>query len=110
MDTTNNKMELTAVIQALKTIGDNPEWKTRKIGIYTDSQYVKNGITSWIYNWERNGWLTAAKKPVKNRELWIELKSSSEKLDLSWHWVKGHAGNPNNERCDQLVKGEMAKY
>ncbi|HDQ15117.1 MAG TPA: ribonuclease HI [Sediminispirochaeta sp.] len=103
--TTNNKMELTAVIQALAYVGQ----EKRGIEVYTDSRYVKNGISSWIHKWERNGWMTSAKKPVKNRELWQKLKSLSDDLQVHWHWVKGHAGDRWNERCDQLVQEEMAK-
>ena len=106
--TTNNKMELTAVIEALRTAREEFSASARRVEFYTDSQYVKNGITSWIYNWEKNGWITSAKKPVKNREYWQELRSVSSGLDLHWHWVKGHAGNELNERCDQMVQGEMA--
>ena len=107
--TTNNKMELTAVIKSLETVLKNPDLANKKIELHTDSQYVKNGISSWINNWIRNGWKTAAKKPVKNKELWIELKEVSDKLNVKWKWVKGHAGNPLNEACDQMVGEEMSK-
>lgn len=107
--TTNNKMELTAVIEGLRTARDEFSATTRRVDLYTDSQYVKNGITGWIYNWEKNGWITSAKKPVKNREYWQELKSVSSGLDLRWHWVKGHAGNELNERCDQMVQEEISR-
>ena len=98
-DTTNNKMELTAAIQALKAIE-----KKSAITLITDSKYVKDGIQSWIQNWKKNGWKTAAKKPVKNKELWIELDQLISKHTLSWEWVKGHAGNKYNEKADYLAR------
>lgn len=108
-DTTNNRMELTAVIRALEWLAA-PEGGGRKAAVlHTDSQYVRNGITQWIKNWVRNGWKTAAKKPVKNRDLWQELKSLDDELEVEWRWVKGHAGNEGNEICDALVKAEMDK-
>ena len=107
--TTNNKMELTAVIRSMEAILEDSELSNRSIDLHTDSQYVKNGISSWINNWIRNGWKTAAKKPVKNKELWIELKEVSDKLDVRWNWVKGHAGDPMNEACDSMVNEEMNK-
>ena len=108
--TTNNKMELTAVIEALETVAADESLRGRQIELYTDSQYVRNGITDWIKRWERNGWQTSAKKPVKNREYWIELKRLADTLSISWHWVKGHAGNELNEECDRLVRKETARY
>ena len=96
--TTNNIMELMAVIESLKAIS-----KPFKIEITTDSKYVKNGITSWIHNWKKNGWKTAAKKPVKNKELWIELDHLIQKHNVSWKWVKGHSGHIENERADELA-------
>jgi ribonuclease HI len=107
--TTNNKMELTAVIKSLDFIFKVSEMRDKSIDLHTDSQYVKNGISLWIKNWVRNGWMTAAKKPVKNKELWIELKEISDKLNVNWNWVKGHAGNPMNEACDHMVNEEMNK-
>jgi len=103
--TTNNKMELTAVIKALEYV----QYLSAKanVVIHTDSQYVRNGITSWIHKWVKNGWKTAAGKPVKNKELWVELKDLSDKMKITWKWVKGHAGNPLNEACDAMVKKEM---
>jgi ribonuclease HI len=96
--TTNNRMELTAVIQALTTL------KRRcKVVLYTDSEYVRNGITSWIHGWKKRGWLTADKKPVKNVELWQELEAQSLRHEIDWRWVRGHAGDPGNERADQLA-------
>ena len=96
--TTNNIMELMAVIESLKAIS-----KPFEIEITTDSKYVKNGITSWIHNWKKNGWKTAAKKPVKNKELWIELDHLIQKHNVSWKWVKGHSGHIENERADELA-------
>lgn len=104
--TTNNRMELTAVIEALQYIlTTNSSWNL--IQVYTDSQYVKQGITEWIHNWKRNGWKTASKSPVKNKMYWIALDALAEKLPVEWHWVKGHAGIELNERCDSLVRQEM---
>ncbi|KGE70664.1 ribonuclease HI [Spirochaeta lutea] len=100
--TTNNKMELTAVIEALRFIRAQGK-EDSEIIITTDSQYVKNGITTWIHSWKKNGWRTAAKQPVKNRELWEALDALAEGITISWRWVKGHSGNPMNERCDELV-------
>ena len=107
--TTNNKMELTAVIRALEFILTQ-NWERGPIEIHTDSQYVQKGITQWIEGWIRKGWVTAAKKPVKNKELWQVLKGLDDELHPSWHWVKGHAGNEYNELCDQLVAKERLKF
>jgi len=98
-DTTNNKMELTAAIQALKAFE-----KKSTITLITDSKYVKDGILSWIQNWKKNGWKTAAKKPVKNKELWIELDELIARHNITWEWVKGHAGNKHNEKADYLAR------
>ncbi|MDD4082528.1 MAG: ribonuclease HI [Sphaerochaetaceae bacterium] len=104
--TTNNRMELTAVINALKyAINKDGE----KVMLITDSQYVKNGITMWIFNWKKNGWRTANKQPVKNQDLWKELDLWTEKTKVQWSWVKGHAGNTYNEMCDSMVRIEMDK-
>lgn len=100
--TTNNQMELKSVIESLKALKEECE-----VNIYTDSKYVKNGITEWIKNWEKNGWKTANKKPVKNKELWLELLSEISKHKISWHWVKGHAGNKYNEIADELAVNEV---
>jgi len=97
-NTTNNRMELLAVIEGLKFIEPNME-----IIITTDSQYVKNGINQWIINWKRNGWKTASKKPVKNKDLWVELDSLVQNKQIKWKWVKGHSGHPGNEKADQLA-------
>jgi ribonuclease HI len=96
--TTNNRMELTAVIEALGVL------KRRcQVVIYTDSEYVRNGITTWIHGWKKRGWKTADKKPVKNVELWQALDALAARHDVDWRWVKGHAGDPGNERADQLA-------
>lgn len=107
--TTNNKMELSAAINALKAVHNLPNAKTRTINIFCDSQYVKNGITSWIQKWKQNGWRTSAKKPVLNQELWVELDRLVAGLNIKWKWVKGHAGVEYNERCDALCQKEMQK-
>ena len=109
-NTTNNRMELTAAISALDAVLKNPLWHGKKVQVYSDSQYVKNGITSWILNWKKNGWKTAAKKPVLNKELWVALDSLYGQLDVEWKWVKGHAGVKYNEMCDSLCKMEMEKF
>jgi ribonuclease HI len=97
-DTTNNRMELTAVIQALSAL------KSRcRVAVYTDSSYVKNGITTWIHSWKQRGWRTADKKPVKNVELWQRLEALAAQHDVQWHWVRGHDGDPGNERADALA-------
>ena len=98
-NTTNNRMELTAAIEALKKIQNK-----KNIKLITDSKYVKDGIQSWIINWKKNGWKTAAKKPVKNKELWIELDNLISKHSITWEWVKGHAGNKYNEKADYLAR------
>ena len=100
--TTNNQMELTATIEALKAIS-----KPSNIALYTDSQYVKNGITSWIINWKKNGWKTANKKPVANKDLWIELEKYVDFHSVNWFWVKGHSGNHYNEIADELAVKAM---
>jgi ribonuclease HI len=107
--TTNNRMELLAVINALETIKKSFDPDKDVFELYTDSKYVKQGITEWIKKWETNGFMTAARKPVKNQDLWILLRKSTFGLTLSWHWVAGHSGNVNNEECDSLVQIEIAK-
>lgn len=97
-NTTNNRMELTAVIQGLAALK-----RPCIVNIYTDSQYVKNGMQQWIHNWKARGWKTAAKQPVKNIELWQALDEAVSKHQIQWHWVKGHAGNPGNEKADELA-------
>tara|TARA_B100001250_G_scaffold413564_1_gene448113 strand:+ start:775 stop:1209 length:435 start_codon:yes stop_codon:yes gene_type:complete len=96
--TTNNIMELTAVIKSLESIKQN-----YPIMIITDSNYVKNGITDWIQSWKKNNWRTSNKKPVKNKDLWVELDSLSNLYDIEWQWVKGHSGDPGNEKADELA-------
>lgn len=98
-ETTNNRMEMLAVIEALKAVDE-----TAPVILYTDSQYVKNGIETWITSWKRNGWKTAARKPVKNKDLWEILDALTQKRRLQWVWVKGHAGHPGNERADELAR------
>jgi len=97
-DTTNNRMELTAVIRALESL-DAPS----EVDLHTDSQYVKQGIETWIHNWKRNGWKTSDKKAVKNAELWRELEAQAARHRVRWHWVKGHADNAGNLRADELA-------
>lgn len=98
-ETTNNRMELMAAISALEEL----EFPSQ-VDLHTDSTYVKDGITKWIHNWKRNGWKTAAKKPVKNVDLWKRLQAALSRHDVLWHWVKGHAGHPDNERADELAR------
>ncbi|MBQ3800857.1 MAG: ribonuclease HI [Treponema sp.] len=108
--TTNNRMELTAAISVLQTVSNEGKWAGKTVRVFIDSQYVKNGITSWIAGWKRNGWRTAAKKPVLNRDLWERLDSLASSLTVQWVWVKGHAGVKYNEVCDQLCQKEIAKF
>ena len=97
-ETTNNRMELTATIRALEALTESC-----RVEIYTDSTYVKDGITKWLSGWRARGWRTANKKPVKNQDLWTELAELTEAHEINWHWVKGHAGHPENERADALA-------
>lgn len=108
-NTTNNRMELTAAINALSIVKNTPEFKNFQITLNIDSQYVKNGITVWIKNWKLKGWKTADKKPVKNQDLWILLDELNSSMNVNWNWVKGHAGIQYNEICDQLCQKEIAK-
>ena len=108
--TTNNRMELTAAITALQVIRNTPSFAQRPVKLHIDSQYVKNGITTWIKGWKSKGWKTADKKPVKNQDLWVQLDALNEGLNINWIWVKGHAGIEYNEICDQLCKAEMDKF
>jgi len=103
--TTNNRMELTAAIMALESLKSPSE-----VDIHTDSQYVRGGVTGWIHGWKRNGWRTADKKPVKNIELWQQLDAATARHQIRWHWVKGHAGHPENERADVLARQGMAPF
>ena len=108
--TTNNRMELMAAISALEMVSSSPDLCKRKVSVYSDSQYVKNGITAWIFNWKKNGWRTASKKPVLNKDLWLRLDAAYSALSVEWNWVKGHAGITYNELCDRLCKEEMSKF
>jgi ribonuclease HI len=108
-ETTNNRMELTAVIRALEELSLRPELKDLPVTLSTDSQYVQKGITEWILAWVKNGWRTSAKKPVKNVELWKELWTLSRARAVAWHWVMGHAGDRWNEACDRLVQEEIKR-
>ncbi len=103
--TTNNRMELMAAIMALESLPANC-----KADVYTDSQYVKGGITAWMKNWKKNGWKTADKKPVKNIELWQRLENAASAHQVDWHWLKGHAGHAENERADELAREGMAPF
>ena len=103
--TTNNRMELIAVIEGLNSIQENAH-----IEITTDSMYVNNGINQWIDNWKNNGWKTAAKKPVKNKDLWQELDELVQNYSIKWIWVKGHSGHPGNERADQLANEAIEEF
>lgn len=104
-DTTNNRMELSAAINALTAL-ERPV----KITIVTDSSYVKDGITKWIHGWKSRGWKTAAKKPVKNEDLWKELEAATATHDVTWEWIKGHAGHAENEKADELAREGMAPF
>ena len=103
--TTNNRMELLGAIRALEALK-----RHTNVELHTDSNYLKNGITQWIHGWKRNGWKTADKKPVKNAELWQQLDELRSRHTVDWHWVKGHAGHPENERADELARSGMAPF
>jgi ribonuclease HI len=103
--TTNNQIELMAAISALEVLE-----RASELTIVTDSTYVKNGVTGWIHGWKKNGWKTAAKKPVKNVELWQRLDEAQARHTVNWEWVKGHAGHPENERADELARAGMAPF
>lgn len=102
--TTNNQMEMTAVIEGLRALKEPCQ-----VIVYTDSQYLHKGFTVWMNQWKRNGWKTAGKEPVKNREMWQVLDELAGKHDMQWVWVRGHAGHPENERCDQLAREQIIK-
>lgn len=104
-DTTNNRMELLAAISALETLA-----RPSQITVVTDSAYVKNGVTGWIFGWKKNGWKTADRKPVKNVDLWQWLDAAQARHQVRWEWIKGHAGHPENERADELARAGMAPY
>lgn len=103
--TTNNRMELTAVIEALASLK-----RSCDVALYTDSEYVRKGITEWIHGWKQRGWKTADRKPVKNAELWKRLEALAALHRIDWHWVKGHAGDPGNERADALANQGCARF
>jgi ribonuclease HI len=103
-ETTNNRMELMGAIQALRVLDEPCD-----VQFYTDSQYLRNGISTWIHNWKRRGWMTKGKEPVKNQDLWQALDRESERHNVTWHWEKGHVGNRENELCDQACQSELAK-
>jgi ribonuclease HI len=104
-NTTNNRMEIQAAVEALNALK-----RACTVEMHVDSQYVKDGITKWIHGWKKNGWKTAAKKPVKNVELWQALDEAIKRHTISWHWVKGHDGHPDNERADELAREGMAPF
>jgi ribonuclease HI len=104
-ETTNNRMELKAAISALSALKEPVT-----VDLYTDSNYVREGISGWIEGWKRNGWKTSAKKPVKNAELWQALDEARRRHKVTWHWVKGHVGHPENERADELARMGMAPF
>ena len=103
--TTNNQMELMAAICALEALE-----RSSTVTVVTDSSYVKDGITTWIHGWKKRGWKTAGKKPVKNEDLWKRLDAAQARHDVTWEWVKGHAGHPENERADELARAGMAPF
>ena len=103
--TTNNRMELLAAIRALEALK-----RPCRVALTTDSNYVRDGITKWIFGWQKNGWKTADRKPVKNAELWQELLTAARPHTIEWHWVKGHAGHPENERADKLACAAAAQF
>lgn len=105
-ETTNNRMELMAAISGLETLKRG----VGRVRVHTDSTYVKDGITKWIHGWKRNGWKTSDKKPVKNQDLWQRLDAALTSHDVEWHWVKGHAGHPENERCDEIARLAIKQY
>jgi ribonuclease HI len=104
-ETTNNRMELLAAIAALEAL-ERPS----RITVVTDSAYVKGGITEWLHGWKRNGWKTMARKPVKNEDLWRRLETAAARHEVTWEWVKGHAGHPENERADALARAGMKPF
>ena len=104
-ETTNNRMELTAAIEALKALK-----RSCAVDLHTDSKYLRDGVTTWIHNWKKNNWRNSKKKPVKNADLWQQLDEAITGHTISWHWVKGHDGNPGNERADTLANQGMAPF
>lgn len=104
-ETTNNRMELMAAIEGLKALRE-----PCRVRVHTDSSYLRDGISGWIHNWKRNGWRTSAGKPVKNAELWQALEEASARHEVSWHWIRGHAGHPENERADALARAALEPF
>lgn len=104
LETTNNRMEMMAVIESLRALK-----KPCNVDLYTDSVYVKDGVTKWLDGWKARGWKTAAKKPVKNQDLWERIDTEIARHSIAWHWVKGHAGHPENERADELARQGITK-
>jgi len=104
-ETTNNRMELTAAIAALEALK-----KPSRVDVHSDSEYLRNGISTWIDGWKRNGWRTSAKQPVKNLELWQKLDAARQRHEVHWHWVRGHAGHTENERADELAREGMRPF
>jgi ribonuclease HI len=103
--TTNNRMEMTAILRGLSALNE-----PCAVTVHTDSRYVIDGMTQWIFGWQKRGWLNAAKKPVANEDLWRELIAAARPHKVSWEWVKGHSGHPENERCDALASAEAARF
>ena len=103
--TTNNRMEMTAILRGLSALNE-----PCAVTVHTDSRYVIDGMTQWIFGWQKRGWLNAAKKPVANEDLWRELIAAARPHTISWEWVKGHSGHPENERCDALASAEAARF
>ena len=104
VETTNNRMEMMAVIESLAALN-----KSCTIDLYTDSVYVKDGVTKWLQGWKAKGWKTSTKKPVKNQDLWERIDAEMQRHSINWHWVKGHAGHPENERADELARAGIPK-
>ena len=104
VETTNNRMEMMAALRALEALK-----RPSRVHLTTDSVYLRDGITKWIHNWKRSGWKTAAKKPVKNADLWQSLEQAIAPHQVEWHWIKGHSGHPENERCDSLARAAIPR-
>lgn len=97
--TTNNRMEMTAVVEALQSLKE-----PCRVSVYTDSRYLRDGISGWIAKWKRNGWRTSGKEPVKNKDLWVALDEATQRHEVEWNWIRGHEGHPENERCDRMAR------
>lgn len=104
-ETTNNRMEMTAALEGLKALK-----RPCKVEFYTDSNYLKDGVTQWLAGWKKRGWKTATKKPVKNQDIWEQLDQVIQNHQIEWHWVKGHAGDEYNERCDELAREALEEF